>query len=349
MHHYQRYREKSPILVCSESGIFMALMLSAHWLSVEGIQPSIPQNPASSDARGQEGLQKNASANPNLATISGTDAAGSKSLIKHVLSKEAKLYFERISAAILDQNDESQRLGALASIRGDPGVHQLVPYFVQYAAEKVTHNLKNLFILRQMLDLTLALMENDSLFIDPYINALVPVILTCLLSPHIGTPGSLQEEFPLRASAASILGKTAKKYAKSSQTLRARLARSCLKAFLDPKKPLETHYGAILGLEAVSGREGVRNLILPILKEYSSLIQEAQNAGSAGATSAEYIISAIIGVLQSLRDDTGPLVNGFASGDVNSQRPKLESKVGGLLAERTIRQGDPKLVQAILT
>lgn len=318
-------------------------------MAIEGVQPSIPQNPASADARGQEGLPKSASANPNLAAIGGTDATGSKPLVKHVLSKEAQLYFERICAAILDEHDESHRLGAIASIRGDPGVHQLVPYFVQYAAEKVTHNLKNLFVLKEMLDLTMALLENDNLFMDPYINSLVPVVLTCLLSPHIGAPGSSQEEFPLRASAASIVGRLAKKYAKASQTLRARLARSCLKTFLDPKKPLETHYGAILGLEAVSGREGVRTLIIPNLKEYSKLIQEALESGQPNAASAEYVLAAIIGVLEGLREDAGPLVNGFASGDVESQRSKLENKVGPLITDRIIAQGDPKLVQAILT
>lgn len=225
----------------------------------------------------------------------------------------------------------------------------MVPYFVQYAAEKVTHNLKNLFVLKQMLELTMALLDNDNLFMDPYINSLVPVVLTCLLSPHIGAPGSTQEEFPLRAGAASIMGKVAKKYAKASQTLPARLARSCLKTFLDPKKPFETHYGAILGLEAVSGREGVRTLIIPNLKEYGRLVQDTIEVGQTNTNSAEYVLSAIIGVLQGLREDAGPLVNGFASGDVESQRSKLEAKFGSLITNRIVAQGDPKLIQAVLT
>ena len=320
----------------------------AHWLAVEGVQPSIPQNPTTSESRTQDLLPKGATANPNLATISGGDNAGAKPLVKHVLSKEAQLYFERICAAILDENDESQRLGAFASIRRDPGVHQLVPYFVQYAAEKVTHNLKNLFVLRQMMDLTMALLENDNLFIDPYINSLVPVALTCLVSPHIVSSGNLLDQYPLRSLAASILGRMAKKYAKASQTLRPRLARSCLKTFLDPKKPLETHYGAILGLKAVSGQEGVRSLIIPNLKEYSKLVQEALDSGPPNSQAAEFVIGAIIGALQDLKDENGPLLNGYASGDVEMQRTKLEAKFGALLTNRIIREGDPKLVQAVM-
>lgn len=241
-----------------------------------------------------------------------------------------------------------QRLGAFASIRGDPGVHQLVPYFVQYAAEKVSHNLKNLFVLQQTMELIMALLANDSLFMDPYINSLVPTALTCMVSPHITSTTNVLDQYPLRALAASIIGRIAKKYAKASQTLRPRLARSCLKSFLDPKKPLETHYGAILGLKAVSGPEGVRSLIIPNLKDYSKLLQEALDSGPPNSQAAEFVIGAIMGALQDLKEENGPLINGYASGDVEVQRGKLEAKFGQLLANRIIREGDPKLVQAVI-
>jgi transcription initiation factor TFIID subunit 6 len=348
MLHYQKYLGKLRLLVSFVHGFDLTLTFVAHWLAIEGVQPSIPQNPASSEARNQDLLPKGATANPNLAAINGADTAGTKPLVKHILSKEAQLYFERICAALLDEGDEVHRLGALASVRGDPGVHQLVPYFVQYTAEKVTHNLKNFFVLRQMLELTMALLENGSLFMDPYINSLVPVVLTCLLSPHLGNPANQQEQYPLRSAAASIIGRIGKNYAKASQTLRPRLARSCLKTFLDPKKPLETHYGAILGLKAVSGREGVRTLIIPNLKEYSKLLQESLDAGAPGSHAAEYVLGAIIGALQELKDETSPLINGYASGDVEAQRLKLEGKFGPLITERVIREGDPKLVQAAM-
>ena len=324
------------------------LTVKAHWLAVEGVQPSIPQNPTTADARSQDLLPKGAGANPNSAAINGTDSAGAKPLVKHVLSKEQQIYFERICNAIIDEHDEPSRLGAFASIRSDPGVHQLTPYFVNYAAEKVTHYLKNLFILRQMLELVSAMLDNGNLFLDPYVTALIPPVLTCLISPHLGSPTSPLDQFPLRAVAASIMGRLGKKFGKTSFSLRPRIARTCLKQFLDPKKPLEVHYGAILGLKAVSAREGIRALILPNLKEYATLLQEAIDGGPPTNNTAEYVIGAIMGGLRELKDEVGPLVNGFASGNVEAQRTELAGELGPLMADRIIREGDPKLVQAVL-
>jgi len=87
------------------------------------------------------------------------------------------MYFEKICSALLDESNNEYRVAALASIRSDPGLHQLVPYFVQFIAEKVTHNIKNLFILTQMMQLTTAMLENKNLYIDPYVCLLAPVRL----------------------------------------------------------------------------------------------------------------------------------------------------------------------------
>lgn len=149
---------------------FPAKARIAHWLAVEGVQPSIPQNPTTADSRNQDLVSKGPNANPNLAAMSGNDNVTVKPLVKHVLSKELQLYFEKICSALLDESNNDYRIAALASIRSDPGLHQLVPYFVQFIAEKVTHNLSNLFILTQMMQFTTAMLENKSLYVDPYVS-----------------------------------------------------------------------------------------------------------------------------------------------------------------------------------
>lgn len=146
----------------------------AHWLAIEGVQPSIPQNPTTADSRNQELVPKGPGTNPNLAAISGSDNVAVKPLVKHVLSKEIQLYFDKVCSALLDEHNEDYRLAALASLKSDPGLHQLVPYFVQFIAEKVTHNLKNLFVLQQMLNLTEAMLRNESLYVDPYVRRPLP-------------------------------------------------------------------------------------------------------------------------------------------------------------------------------
>ncbi len=101
--------------------------------------------------------------------MSGNDNVAVKPLVKHVLSKELQLYFEKICSAVLDEGNNEYRVAALASIASDPGLHQLVPYFVQFIAEKVTHSLKNIFTLTQMMELTHAMLDNKSLHVDPYV------------------------------------------------------------------------------------------------------------------------------------------------------------------------------------
>ena len=146
------------------------MSFTAHWLAVEGVQPSIPQNPSTADSRNQELLPKGPGANPNLAAMSGNDNVSVKPLVKHILSKELQLYFERICTAIFDESNDEYRQAGLASLRRDPGLHQLVPYFVQFVADKVTHNLHSTFALEQSMHLTQAMVENESLYVDPYVS-----------------------------------------------------------------------------------------------------------------------------------------------------------------------------------
>jgi transcription initiation factor TFIID subunit 6 len=150
------------------------LFTTAHWLAVEGVQPSIPQNPTSAESRNLELVSKGPNANPNLAAMSGHANVGVKPLVKHILSKELQLYFEKVCNAFLDESSEEYRTSAYSSLREDPGLHQLVPYFVQFISEKVTHSLKDIFVLTQVMHMAEALIQNKSLYVDPYVSVPPP-------------------------------------------------------------------------------------------------------------------------------------------------------------------------------
>ena len=62
------------------------------------------------------------------------------------------------------------RDAALASLRGDPGLHQLVPYLVQWVGERISYSLLDEQMLRQMLLVAHALVVNPHLHIDPYVS-----------------------------------------------------------------------------------------------------------------------------------------------------------------------------------
>ena len=324
---------------------------TAHWLAVEGVQPSIPQNPTQADQRNQELAAKGQGANPTLAAVSGADNVSVKPLVKHVLSKELQLYFERICGAILDDTNDEYSSAAFGSLKIDPGLHQLVPYFVQFVADKVTHNLKSIFVLTQSMTLIAALLENPSLYLAPYVPSIVPSVLTCLIGKHLGsaTQTGPTIHFSLRDYAGSLLSSIAQKYGPSSSTLKPRIARSCLKHFLDSHKPFKTHYGAILGLTFIAGADGVRTLIIPNLKHYDAHLQEGLKDDSK-REQAEYVAQAIMRALDTVEKDASAIgglqQNGYPEGEALKER--LVELLGEVIGTKVFETERPTLINAVL-
>ncbi len=330
----------------------------AHWLAIEGVQPSIPQNPTTAESRNQELLPKGPGANPALAALGGNDNLAFKPAVKHIISKELALYFDKIHAAILDDNPDEEvmrlREAALESVRSDPGLHQLVPYFVSFIANQVTHRLDDTFALRQMMELTAALVANPSLFLDPYAAPLSAPVLTCLMSRKLGgDEGSdaVRDQYQLRELAASLLGRIAHNYAKSNTLLRPKLTRTCLKAFLDPTKPAPVLYGAINGLSTAGGPEAVRVLVLPNLKHFdSALLQPLQDRGGSSQTDFEMLVSGgIMKAIRTLVSHDPAVPNGVnGNGMAESEAAELIEFLGPIVGSRVAQLGDHALNKAVL-
>jgi transcription initiation factor TFIID subunit 6 len=326
------------------------MSFTAHWLAVEGVQPSIPQNPTSADSRHQELLPKGPGANPGLGALSGSDNVAVKPLVKHIISSELQLYFERITNAILDDSSPEYRAAALNSLSNDPGLHQLVPYFIHFVSEKVTHKLKDLFVLNQMLQLLDALLKNRSLYIDPYVASFVPPILTCLIGIHLGSPSDSPVAIQaLREQAAILIIHIAKTFGNSSQTLKTRLARTMLKTFLDPQKPFGSHYGAILALQGITRAEGVRQLILPNLKgPYDSLLREGL-ADEGKMLDAEKVVDTLLQTIMMCARNEPPLLNGVNGETLESDvGTRLTEKIGEVMGKKVLETGDSKLIKMVL-
>lgn len=295
-------------------------------------------------------MPKGPGANPNLAATSGYDNVQVKPLVKHVLSKELQLYFERICGAILDDTNDEHRNAALASLRTDPGLHQLVPYFFQFVAEKVTHNLSDLFTLTQVMHMTSALLDNPTLFKDGSIGSVVPSVLTCLIAKRLGpsnpsetTPNTPHAHYALRDLAGALLVTIARQYGQVSRSLKPRLVKTCLKTFLDPNKPFAAHYGAIVGLSGVTGPDGVQQLLLPNLVFYDGLLKEGLGDESR-RQDAEMVVTALLRSLVSLAQqhaNTGMDVDG------EDLKVKLSEKVGEVLAERVMESGNKSLAAVL--
>ena len=132
--------------------------------------------------------------------------------------------------------------------------------------------------------------------------------------------------------------------------LKPRLARTCLKNFLDPSKSVSVHYGAIIGLRAIGGPELVRALIVPNLKEYEGVLLEAieDTDGSSNQKGGEMVVEALLEALMSLEADTLGAVNGMANGHAGEIKKEVSEKIGDLLSGRVMELGRPRLVKAVL-
>ncbi|ROV93568.1 hypothetical protein VMCG_08057 [Cytospora schulzeri] len=329
---------------------------TAHWLAIEGVQPSIPQNPTTAEARSQELVPKGPGANPALAALAGNDNVSFRPHVRHIISKELVLYFDKIQSAILNDNptDEVRHLrnAALQSVRSDPGLHQLVPYFVNFIANQVTHRLDDTFTLRQMMELTAALIANDNLFLDPYASPLSAPVLTCLMSRNLGSDegmDALKEQYELRELSAAILGSIAKNYGKSNTRLRPKLTRTCLKYFLDPSKPAAVLFGAVCGLSAAGGPESVRVLLLPNIKSFDDMILRPMRERGVPEPEIKLLISAIVKAVKTIdKNEIGGLTNGVNGGTTEHTATELVDFLGETIGREVANLGNAKLNREVL-
>ena len=276
------------------------------------------------------------------------------------------LYFDKIQAALLDENPDEEvsrlREAALESVRSDPGLHQLVPYFVNFVANQVTHRLDDVFVLRQMMELTAALVSNDHLFLAPYAAPLCAPVLTCLVGRKLGSDDgsdggvdAVREAYLVRELAASLLGRLAAAYARSNTQLRPKLTRTCLKTLLDPTRPAPVLYGAVCGLAAAGGAEAVRILVVPNLKHLDAGVlqplQERVAAGTASALDFEMLVDG--GIVRALRTlvEHAPLglVNGInGAGTSEAEATELSEYLGPIVGSRVAALGDHRLNRIVL-
>ncbi|KAF3771078.1 DUF1546-domain-containing protein [Cryphonectria parasitica EP155] len=328
---------------------------TAHWLAIEGVQPTIPQNPSTTESRPAELVPKGPGANPALAALAGNDNVSFRPHVRHIISKELVLYFDKIQSAILDDNPDDEvrqlREAALQSVRADPGLHQLVPYFVNFIANQVTHRLDDTFVLRQMMELTDALLDNTNLFLDPYASPLSAPVLTCLMSRKVGSEegtDAVKEQYELREFSAGVLGRIAKNYSKSNTRLRPKLTRTCLKYFLDPSKPCPVLFGAVCGLSAAGGPMSVRVLLMPNLKSFDTMILSSLRERGVPNTEYDLLLGAIVKAVQTIDKTEFDMMNGVSGGADGDVAAQLEDFLGPTIGRAVFSLQKDRLNRLVL-
>lgn len=167
----------------------METTVRAHWLAVDGIQPTIPENPPPLSKE----VQLTEAVNPimKLDHSIGKDIAGKpaigklhklrnvetvhvKQLATHELSVEQQLYYKEITEACVGA-DESRRGEALQSLACDPGLYEMLPRMCTFIAEGVKVNVvqTNLAILIYLMRMVKALLDNPTLYLEKYVRVMM--------------------------------------------------------------------------------------------------------------------------------------------------------------------------------
>uniref|UniRef100_A0A7N8WYM7 Transcription initiation factor TFIID subunit 6 n=1 Tax=Mastacembelus armatus TaxID=205130 RepID=A0A7N8WYM7_9TELE len=263
--------------------------LKAHWLSIEGVQPAIPENPPPAPKE----QQKTESTEPLKLVKPGQEEEGAiqgksqgataadgkeekknlnwQGLIRlkprstHELSVEQQLYYKEITEACVG-SCEAKRAEALQSIATDPGLYQMLPRFSTFISEGVRVNVvqNNLALLIYLMRMVKALMDNSTLYLEKYLHELIPAVVTCIVSKQLCLRPDVDNHWALRDFAARLMAQSCKTFSTTTNNIQSRITKTFTKSLLDDKTQWTTRYGCIAGL-AELGPDVIKTLILPRL------------------------------------------------------------------------------------
>ncbi len=89
-----------------------------------------------------------------------------------------------------------------------------------------------------------ALLANGHLGLDPYLHQLMPAALTCLVARRLGPGAPGADHWALRRRAGALVAAACGRFGAAYENLQPRVTAQLLRALLDARRPLATHYGA---------------------------------------------------------------------------------------------------------
>ncbi|XP_017842210.1 transcription initiation factor TFIID subunit 6 isoform X2 [Drosophila busckii] len=288
--HFTEDKEIDLSEITSNSNVKIPLdiTLRSHWFVVDGIQPTVPENPAPLSKDSQfldsvnpvikldQGLNKDAAGKPTTGKIhklKNVETIHVKQLATHELSVEQQLYYKEITEACVG-SDEPRRAEALQSLGSDPGLHEMLPRMCTFIAEGVKVNVvqNNLALLIYLMRMVRALLDNPSLFLEKYLHELIPSVMTCIVSKQLCMRPELDNHWALRDFASRLMAQICKTFNTLTNNLQTRVTRIFSKALQNDKTHLSSLYGSIAGLSELGG-EVIKVFIIPRLKFISERIE----------------------------------------------------------------------------
>ncbi|XP_074115569.1 transcription initiation factor TFIID subunit 6 [Cotesia typhae] len=266
--------------------------LRAHWLCIDGVQPTIPENPppVSKESQKLESVDPTAKLVAKTTNVGvGKPGGGGKSqklrnvetvhvkqLATHELSVEQQLYYKEITEACVG-SDEARRAEALQSLSADPGLHEMLARMCTFIAEGVRVNVvqNNLALLIYLMRMVKALLDNPSLYLEKYLHELIPSVATCIVSKQLCMRPEADNHWALRDFASRLMGQICRNFNTSTNNVQTRVTRMFSHALTkNSQTPLASLYGAISGLCEL-GPEVIKALVIPKIKSISDRIENS--------------------------------------------------------------------------
>lgn len=222
--------------------------IESHWLAIDGVQPTIPQNPPPLTLDEQR-----------LDCIDPLGRLNNRAQEKfrgetnhrwsHELSVEQQLYYIEITEACIGSN-EQKRHHALSSLAHDPGLQQMLPRLCKFISEGVKVNVvhNNLALIIYLMRMLKSLLENHTIYLERYLHELCPTVITCIVSKQICNRPDQENHYAIRDFASKLLANICRTYNTSTNCLQTRITRLLCKALDNPQLHLSSVYGCITAL-----------------------------------------------------------------------------------------------------
>ena len=279
--------------------------LKNHWLSIDGIQPAIPDNPPplSKDRQRLDSINPALTLQESLGkALSSTNKFISqkkkkmvevvkvKQYATHELSVEQQLYYKEITEACVG-SEENRRTEALQSLMYDSGLHQMLPRLCTFISEGVKVNVvqNNLALLIYLMRMVKALFDNHNLYLEKYLHELIPTVITCIVSKQLCARPEQDNHWALRDFGSRLLTQICRNFNTNTNNIQVRVTQLLSQSLEKERIVLPSLYGAISCL-CEMGPEVQRTFLLKRLKSIGDRLRPLESTGNqVDKSAAEHI------------------------------------------------------------
>ncbi|EED44428.1 transcription initiation factor TFIID subunit [Enterocytozoon bieneusi H348] len=205
--------------------------IQSHWLAIEGVQPPIQQNPII--------LERQQPKNDPISNFQ--EEMIIKKQIKHRLTKELNMYFEKILQVM-----ETDPSISMECLENETGIQQLVPYFIHQFNTDIRNNIGNTLKAKTICLMYFSLLKNKFLFIDPYLHEILPSLLSCVVGKSVS--------HDVRDVAIDVIKYVYDNFSCNYLTLAPRIVNTLKSAWLNEEKIPESRLAAIKCLSVLSSK-----------------------------------------------------------------------------------------------